>query len=113
MVEIKEMDLENNEVTFGDFSKVNFSKFQDAFISHWNNRIAGETISPFYIERFMKRSSSKNVSQLLHGKKAEGFLEATTGKKMDPGMLKMIIIMVIVGAAALIAIVVIKQMGLI
>lgn len=61
----------------------------------------------------MKRSSSKNVSQLLHGKKAEGFLEATTGKKMDPGMLRIIIIAVIVGAGALIAVVVIKQLGLI
>ena len=113
MVEIKTMDLINNEITYQDYSKVSFSKFQDAFISHWNNRIAGETISPFYIERFMKRSSSKNVSQLLHGKKAEGFLEATTGKKMDPGLLKIIIIAIIVGAGALIAIVVIKQLGLI
>jgi len=113
MVEIKKMDLEKNSVTFADFEEVDFNKFQDAFINHWNGRIAGETISPFYIERFMKRSSSKNVSQLVHGKKAEGFLEATTGKKMDPGLLKMIIIAVIVGAGALIAIVIIKQLGLI
>jgi hypothetical protein len=113
MVEIKEMDLENNEITYEDYSKISFGKFQDAFMAYWNKRIAGETISPFYVERFMKRSSSKNVSQLLHGKKAEGFLEATTGKKMDPGMLKIIIIAVIVGAGALIAVVVIKQLGLI
>lgn len=112
MVEIKEMDLENNEITYEDFSKVNFSKFQDAFTAHWNKRIAGETISPFDIERFMKRSSSKNLKQLIDGKKAEGILEATLGKKMDPGMLRMILIMVVVGAAALIAIVVIKQLGL-
>ena len=112
MVEIKEMDLENNEITYEDFSKVTFSKFQDTFISFWNKRIAGETLGPFDIERFMKRSSSKNLKQLIDGKKAEGILEATLGKKMDPGMLKMIIIAVIVGAAALIAIVVIKQLGL-
>lgn len=112
MVEIKEMDLEKNEVTYEDFSKVDFNKFQDEFISHWNKRIAGETISPFDIERFMKRTSSKNVSQLVHGKKAEGFLEATTGKKMDPGMLRLIIIVVIIGAVAMIAMLVMKQMGL-
>jgi hypothetical protein len=53
------------------------------------------------------------VSQLLHGKKAEGFLEATTGKKMDPGLLKIVIIGIIIGAGALIAVVVIKQLGLI
>jgi len=113
MVEIKEMDLENNEITYEDYSKISFSKFQDAFISYWNNRIAGETISPFYVERFMKRSSSKNVSQLLHGKKAEGFLEATTGKKMDPGLFRIVVIGIIIGAGALIAVVVIKQLGLI
>ena len=111
MVEIRAMDLDKNEVTFEDYSKVDFNKFQDAFTAYWNNRIAGETISPFYIERFMKRSSSKNVSQLLHGKKAEGFLEATTGKKMDPGLMKIIIIMIIVVAGALIALYVLKTLG--
>ncbi len=112
MVEIKEMDLENNEITYEDYSKVNFSKFQDAFISYWNKRIAGETISPFDIERFMKRSSSKNLKQLIDGKKAEGILEATLGKKMDPGLLRMIVIMVIVGAVALIGIIAVKQLGI-
>jgi hypothetical protein len=113
MVEIKEMDLENNEITYaGTMEKVDYSKFQDAFINYWNNRIAGETISPFYMERFMKRSSSKNVSQLLHGKKAEGFLEATTGKKMDPGIVKIIVIMVIVMAGLGIAVWVMHLMGL-
>jgi len=112
MVEIKEMDLENNEITYEDFSKVNFSKFQDKFISHWNKRIAGETISPFDIERFMKRSSSKNLKQLIDGKKAEGILEMTLGKKMDPGMLKFIMIMVVVLAGVGIAFFVMKQMGL-
>jgi hypothetical protein len=112
MVEIKSIDLENNKVVFSDFSEVDHDKFYDTMIQHFNNLIAGETISPFYIERFMKRSSSKNVSQLIHGKKAEGFLEATTGKKMDPGLLKIIVIAVIVGAGALIALVVLKQIGL-
>lgn len=112
MVEIKEMDLENNEITYEDFSKVNYSTFQDAFIGYWNRRIAGETISPFYMERFMKRSSSKNVSQLVHGKKAEGFLEATTGKKMDPNLVKYIIIMVIICTVVGVLFFVLKSMGL-
>ena len=112
MVEIIEMDLENNEITYADYSKVNFSKFQDTFISHWNNKIAGETLGPFDIERFMKRSSSKNLKQLIDGKKAEGFLEATLGKKMDPGLMKIIIIMVVVCAGLGIALFVMKQMGL-
>jgi len=113
MVEIKQLDLEKNEVTFDDFSTVDYNTFYDKFVSHWNERIAGETISPFDMERFMKRGSSKNLEQLLVGKKQEGFMEASIGKKIDPNMMKWIIIIVIGGAAALIAVVVIKQMGLI
>ena len=112
MVEIKEMDLVNNEITYADYSKVNYSKFYDAFVEYWNSRIAGETISPFEIERFMKRSSSKNLKQLIDGKKAEGFLEATLGKKMDPGMLKIILILVLVGVIAAVAVFILKGMGL-
>lgn len=115
MVEIKEMNLEDNSLLFdesGGFEKIDFNTFQNKFIAYWDKRIAGETISPFYMERFMKRSSSKNVSQLLHGKKAEGFLEATMGKKMDPGIVKIIVIMVIVMAGLGIAVWVMHLMGL-
>jgi len=112
MVEIKEMDLENNEITYADYTKVNFSQFQDAFTTHWNKRIAGETISPFDIERFMKRSSSKNLKQLIDGKKAEGILEATLGKKMDPGMFKIIIYMVIILAVVGVTFFILKNFGL-
>ena len=40
MVEIREIDLKTNEVTYEDFSKVNYGMFYDAFVSYWNNRIA-------------------------------------------------------------------------
>ena len=112
MVDIISMDLEKNEVTYKNFEKVTHSKFYDAFVAYWTNRIAGETVSPFDMERFMKRGSSKNLKQLLDGKKQEGFMEASIGKKMDPGLMKIIIIGIIVGAGALIAIVVMKQLGL-
>jgi hypothetical protein len=60
----------------------------------------------------MKRSSSKNLKQLIDGKKAEGFLEATLGKKMDPGLLKMVLILVLVGVIAAVAVFILKGMGL-
>jgi hypothetical protein len=111
MVELREIDLLKDEVTYLDYNKVDFNKFYDAFVSYWNNRIAGETISPFDMERFMKRGSAKNLSQLCKAKKVEGYLEATIGKKMDPGWMKFIIIMVIIGAVALIAMYVLKTIG--
>ncbi|CAK0762812.1 hypothetical protein CCP3SC1AL1_3180004 [Gammaproteobacteria bacterium] len=112
MVEIREIDLVKNEVTYMDYEKVDFPRFYDAFIAYWNNRIAGETISPFDMERFMKRGSAKNLAQLCKAKKVEGYLEATIGKKMDPAWIKYILIMVVIGAAALIGVYVLKQIGL-
>jgi hypothetical protein len=112
MVEIREIDLKANKVVYEDYSEVDYGKFYDAFVSHWNNRIAGETLSPFDMERFMKRGSAKNLDQLLKAKKAEGFIEATLGKKMDAGMLKMILILVVVGVIACVAVLILKNMGL-
>ena len=111
MVDLKEIDLINNSVTFDDFKKINHGQFMDTFTAYWTNRIAGETVNPTDMERFMKRGSAKNLAQLCKAKKVEGYLEASVGKKMDPGMMRIIIIMVIVGAVALIALVVLKQMG--
>jgi hypothetical protein len=110
MVEIKKIDLESNEVTYDDFTTTNHDKFYDLLLKHFNNRIAGETVSPFDIERFMKRTSSKNVSQLLHGKKVEGFLEATTGKKLDANWTKFILIMIVVIVVVCVLILVMKMM---
>jgi hypothetical protein len=39
-------------------------------------------------------------------------MEASIGKKLDPGLMRIIIIGVIVGAGCLIAVVVMKQLGL-
>ena len=105
------MDLENNKITYDDYTEVDYNMFYDAFVAHWRGRVAGETISPFEIERFMKRSSSKNLKQLIDGKKAEGILEATLGKKLDPGMIKLIIGMLIIGVIIFIVFMVMQNMG--
>ena len=113
MVELKSIDLEKNEVQYEDFSRINYEEFYQKFLAYWNHRIAGETISPFDMERFMKRGSSKNLKQLIEGKKAEGFMEASLGKKLDSGMVKLILIMAIVGIGIIIAFMVMQKMGLI
>ena len=112
MVEIKQIDVVKNEVTYEDFSKVDYGKFYDAFVDFWNHKIAGETLSPFDMERFMKRGSSKNLEQLCKAKKVEGYLEASIGKKMDSNMVKIILIMVVVGIVAVVAVLILKNMGL-
>jgi len=97
MVEIKSINIDSNTVEYADHEKVDYGKFYDQFTQHWNKRIAGETIGPFDMERFMKRGSSKNLKQLLEGKKIEGILEATRGKTVDPGWIRTIIIIGIIG----------------
>jgi len=111
MVDLKEMDLDKNEVTFSDFTKINHDMFYNRFIEYWNNRIAGETITPVHMERFMKRTSTKNSENLIRGKKMEGWMEGRIGKKMDPTWVKMIIIIGVIAFIALLAFVIMQKMG--
>ena len=60
----------------------------------------------------MKRGSAKNLDQLCKAKKTEGYLEATLGKKMDSGTLKMILILLVVGVVACVAVLILKNMGI-
>lgn len=112
MVELKAIDLDKNEVTYEDHSRVTFDEFYDAFLAHWNHKIAGETLSPFDMERFMKRGSSKNLKQLIEGKKAEGFMEASLGKKIDSGLLKLILIMAVIGIIVVVVLIIVQKMGI-
>jgi hypothetical protein len=113
MVKIREMDLDKNEVTFEDYSKISFSEFQDRLLGFFDSLIAGETLSFSSIERFMKRSSSKNLKQLIEGKKAEGFLEATIGKKLNPMWTKMILLILVLGLVGIVAAVILQKMHII
>lgn len=113
MVELKAIDLEKNEVQYENFDRVNYDEFYQTFIAYWKQRIAGETISPFDMERFMKRGSSKNLKQLIEGKKAEGFMEASLGKKLDAGLIKLILIMAVIAVVIVIAFIAMQKLGII
>jgi len=110
MTDIKEIDVERNKVVFDDFDECNPEKFMLLFQRHLTGLIAGETLNPFDMERFMKRGSSKNLKQLCDGKKAEGFDEASLGKKMDAGMMRFLLIMLLVVGIATAAVIVLKMM---
>jgi hypothetical protein len=112
MVELKKIDLQKNEVTYEDFSTVNYDTFYDKFLQFWDKRIAGETINPFDMERFMKRSSSKNLKQLIDASKTEGFMEASLGKKLDAGWVKIIIIVGIVCFIIILGLIILNKMGI-
>lgn len=107
-MDIKSVDVDKEVVVFDDFSEVTPQVFQDALIKHLQGFVAGETLIPFDMERFMKRGSSKNLKQLVDGKKAEGFDEASLGKKLDAGWMKFLLIMVIVVVIAIVAVMALK-----
>jgi len=112
MVELKEIDLDKNSVKFADHTEVSFGQFYDTFVGFWNNRIAGETISPFDMERFMKRGSSKNLKQFIDGKKSEGYMEAMLGKKVDAGFMRWVLIIVVCAIIGVVAWFIMTKMGL-
>jgi hypothetical protein len=111
MVDLKKIDLDKNEVTYDNFDTVTHDQFYNAFVQHWNNRIAGETLSPVHVERFMKRTSTKNSENLIRGKKVEGYMEGRFGKKMDPAWIKIVLIVGIVAFIGILAAVVAQKLG--
>lgn len=111
MVDLKSINLEKNEVTYPDFTTINHDQFYNTFVQFWQNRIAGETLSMAHMERFMKRTSTKNSENLIRGKKVEGYMEGRFGKKMDAAWIKYILIVAIVAFVGLLGVFIMQKMG--
>ena len=111
MVDLKSIDLVKNEVTFPDHTIITHEDFYNKFIQHWDGLIAGETLSPVHMERFMRRTSTKNSADLIRGKKVEGYMEGRFGKKMDPAWIKMLLVIGLVSFVGLLAVFIMQKMG--
>jgi len=81
---------------------VSMEDFMSRWNSFWSGRIAGETLMFGDMERFMTRTSGKNLSNLMRGKKMEGYMEGamdrmlTRGQKIAIGTVVTIIFVVII-----------------
>ena len=97
---VKHINKENRFVIFDDDEKLTVERYRDAFVDYFDKRRAGETLLPSDMERFMNRSSAKNLKQLLDVKKAEGVIEGSMGKKLSPGakiaLMSIVIIVIVV-----------------
>jgi len=111
MVDLIAIDLEKNEVEYKDHERVTHDEFYNKFVQHWDHLIAGETLSPVHMERFMKRTSTKNSENLIRGKKVEGYMEGRFGKKMDAAWLKYVIIIAIGAFIVILGAVIMQKMG--
>jgi len=82
-VKIVNIDKDKN-VFFSDGTKIDYDGFIECFRGFLNKRVAGETLVPADMERFMHRTSAKNLKHLMDGKKQEGFMEAVQNKMLTP-----------------------------
>jgi len=92
---------------------VSMDKFKDAWDRFWVGRIAGETIVFNDMERFMSRTSSKNLKLLMKGKKMEGYMEGSLDKMLTRGQKIAIGTVITIVMVAVIAIVILKNQGVI
>jgi len=86
MVDISSIDKQSRTVFFDDGTKIDYKRFIDKFRLFMQGRIAGETLYPADMERFMRRTSSKNLTALMKGKKMEGYMEGSMDKFLTRGM---------------------------
>jgi len=113
MVEVTGIDKESGTVFFDDGSSIDHNGFIEGFIGFWKERVAGETLDPSAIEHFMRRTSAKNLSLLMKGKKMEGYMEGRQGKMLSPGMKIAIGTVVTLVFVGLVVFVVLKNQGMI
>lgn len=112
-MEIERIDKENKEVHFDDGTKLTVKDYYKTFVSYFDTRVCGETILPTDMERFMNRTSAKNLHLLMKGKKMEGYLEGSLNKVLTPGMKIAIGTIVTLAFVGLIVLVVLNQQGMI
>ena len=112
MVDIKNVDEANHKVIFDDDTTLTHKKFIEHFQSFFKGRIAGETLMPNDMERFMSRTSSKNLHLLMQGKKMEGYLEGSMDKLLTKGQKIAIGAFITIFMVAIIGLVIAKSAGL-
>lgn len=85
MVDIDRIDKQGRAVHYDDGTSIDYKGFIDSFRVFMKNRIAGESLYPADMERFMRRTSGKNLSMLMKGKKMEGYMEGVSDKLLSRG----------------------------
>ena len=111
MKDIKDIYPDTQTVVFDDGTSITHEGFLEKFREFLKFRIAGETLVPADMERFMRRTSAKNLKLLLDGKKMEGYLEGSMDKMLTPGQKIAIGIVVTMIFVGLIVFVVLNQQG--
>lgn len=113
MVEIQDIDKTNGIITFDDNTKISHNDFLYSFRAFLRCRIAGETLVPNDMERFMRRTSGKNLSLLMKGKKAEGYMEGSMDHMLTKGQKIALATIVTIVFVGIILYVILESQGMI
>lgn len=92
---------------------VSIEDFMTRWNAFWNNRIAGETLVFTDMERFMTRTSGKNLSNLMRGKKMEGYMEGSMDRMLTKGQKIAIATVVTIIFVVIIVYIILENQGLI
>ena len=111
-MEIKNIDKNKGEVHFDDNTFIDVKAFKEQFYKFLHKRVAGETLIPNDMERFMSRTSAKNLKMLMKGKKAEGYMEGSMDKMLSKRQTVALMTIVTIIMVAVIALVVLKNQGI-
>ena len=111
MVDIESINEKNKLVTFDNGDTITFKQFIDRFRIFMTGRIAGESLYPADMERFMRRTSAKNLSLLMKGKKMEGYMEGVSDKLLTKGQKIAIGTVITLVMVAVIVFVILKSQG--
>jgi len=112
MVEVTKVDDANKIVYFDDGTTLTRQDFIEHFQTFFKGRIAGETLLPNDMERFMRRTSAKNLHLLMQGKKMEGYLEGAMDKMLTKGQKIAIGVLITAFMVGIIGLVIAKNAGL-
>lgn len=113
MVDIRSIDKKERVVHFDNGTSIDYKSFIDRFRLFMQSRIAGETLYPADMERFMRRTSSKNLTALMKGKKMEGYMEGSLDKLLTRGQKIAIGTVVVLIFVGIFVFIVLRNQGLI
>ena len=110
--DIQSINIIDRTVTLTNGFIIDFDIFMETYRGFWKQRIAGETLVPSAIEHFMRRTSGKNLSALMKGKKMEGYMEGSMDKLLTPGQKIAIGTIITLSFVGLIILIALKNQGM-
>ena len=112
MKEVESIDKSNRIVYYNDGTSVTHDMFLKHFKEFLTGYIAGETLMPMDMENFMRRTSGKNLSLLMKGKKAEGYMEGSMDKMLTAKQKIALVTIVTITFVGIIFFIILKNQGI-